>query len=700
MMRKIYFLLVTLFFLQSISAQFVILDEAPQNSQGVFNDLVVYDNDIIYIKSIDGNTYTPRVFLNYGVPNKPIEINSGQNQALRLKQQVSDFLLRQFYNGGYYENGTKIFGQQIPNGTVNTENVLELNKSRTLFLPNSFGLKSVDQAGNHTLVGRDTITNVANPYYTIKIVQENLVKSVKIPESFYANNGTFGGFFTHNNTVHFSGTLDGRNELYVDNGFGEANQITNLSSGTSGTGILYPLTTSNGIWFNGLNIISTGSGTQNKGRELCFTNGSTSLNEPPALGFGYIPYETGIINANSGYNGSTPVIFGEVNGNIIYYAQNTGMRKFYSHPGNLDLGMPSYVFTDNGSTSFAKLNNKLYIAYRINSFSSTSYKIYVVDGKPANTQVVDIPFATGISQLMVYNNAIYYVANKSLHKLNPTTLNVEILFEAPNGILQLTPYQNGFVFISGKKLMGWNIEARQAIYEPNSSKTNSKTQNNINYQLSYNSKNYDISLNSVSFTTADKLKIQLLEDNSSQKQFVIKNFTQKEGELNASIFYAINTFSDGNSHTSNISFTYNKAMFASITNFDASKLKVYKWQNNSSEEIPAVLNLTSQTLTVNTSFEDQTFIYFSYSDANLGVNENQLKEVTIYPNPASKTVNIKSINSEIQQIEIYNLQGKRVLKLINFKAKNQIDVSNLSKGMYILKAKSDGKMFSKKLIIK
>ena len=110
-MKKIYMLCIAIISLQYSYAQLVILDEAPDGVSGIFNDLVVYDNDIIYNKSIDGTTYSPRVFNNLGAPNTSIDINPGKNQALRLKQLVTDFHLQQNYNGGYYDTGNKIFGQ-------------------------------------------------------------------------------------------------------------------------------------------------------------------------------------------------------------------------------------------------------------------------------------------------------------------------------------------------------------------------------------------------------------------------------------------------------------------------------------------------------------------------------------------------------------------------------------------------------------
>ena len=52
----------------------------------------------------------------------------------------------------------------------------------------------------------------------------------------------------------------------------------------------------------------------------------------------------------------------------------------------------------------------------------------------------------------------------------------------------------------------------------------------------------------------------------------------------------------------------------------------------------------------------------------------------IYPNPATDVVNI-SAKQEIKNINIIDLSGKRVKSLI---PSNQINVSSLAKGTYIL----------------
>ena len=713
-MKKIYMLCIAIISLQYSYAQLVILDEAPDGVSGIFNDLVVYDNDIIYNKSIDGTTYSPRVFNNLGAPNTSIDINPGKNQALRLKQLVTDFHLQQNYNGGYYDTGNKIFGQGIPNQTIGSQTVYQLNKSRTLFVPNNFGLKSLDQAGNHTLVSRDTVfgpNGIQN--YSIKTVSSNLQKVINLSSDY--NDETYGGFFLYNNTLHFNASLADKFELYSDNGFGETVKITNLSIGTGGSSPQYSFPTASGIWFNGQYNIYNGNGSISYlGRELCYANGDVNLGsaETPAGSendgsTGYLAYETGIVSNNK-YNGSSPVIFGEVNNKIIYYAQNTSMRKLYAHPGNVDLNIPSYVFTDNGSTSFGTLNNKLYMIFRLNSFSSTPCKLYIIDGTTNGTQIIDLPeFVTGVSNFMIYRNFIYFVANSKLIKFNSTNQTFETLFQGNGTITQVTPYQNGFIFTQqestispyGRKLMGWNIEQRQLIHEPNNTSKSAKKLVTANYSLSYNNVNYNVLIDNVTMLTPDKIKIQFLDDTSSQKEFIIGNFPENTNEINSKYFYAVNTFTDGNNHISEISFGYNEAMFPEITNFDPFNLKLYLLQNGIAQEIPSILDTATKTLKINTNFEDESFVYLTYNHGSLSVKDNLPNHAfSIYPNPANSEISIKSdfLDNEIK-INIINILGESVIITKNTK---NVNINGLPSGMYFIQIEQNDQLYTQKFIKK
>ncbi|WP_452225199.1 T9SS type A sorting domain-containing protein [Lacinutrix chionoecetis] len=100
---------------------------------------------------------------------------------------------------------------------------------------------------------------------------------------------------------------------------------------------------------------------------------------------------------------------------------------------------------------------------------------------------------------------------------------------------------------------------------------------------------------------------------------------------------------------------------------------------------------------------DKAFNYSNeivVSDATLSVVENTIEGIKIYPNPASDILNIEMINAEnISTVEIFNILGEQVLKseLNN----NKINVSELSKGMYLVKIISEnGNEGIRKIIIK
>lgn len=79
-------------------------------------------------------------------------------------------------------------------------------------------------------------------------------------------------------------------------------------------------------------------------------------------------------------------------------------------------------------------------------------------------------------------------------------------------------------------------------------------------------------------------------------------------------------------------------------------------------------------------------------------NLNDLVDVNVFPNPTSEFINIQVDNQQIKNIKIFNLIGKEVFTA---ETNNQpINVSELSKGIYIVKVKTDKKIFSKKIVKK
>ena len=85
--------------------------------------------------------------------------------------------------------------------------------------------------------------------------------------------------------------------------------------------------------------------------------------------------------------------------------------------------------------------------------------------------------------------------------------------------------------------------------------------------------------------------------------------------------------------------------------------------------------------------------------STLGIAENQLVELSIYPNPAHDLVNINL--DQNAQMSIYSLKGAEVLSNISLRSGiNTINLSHLSSGVYFIKTTTDQATQTDKLIIR
>lgn len=87
------------------------------------------------------------------------------------------------------------------------------------------------------------------------------------------------------------------------------------------------------------------------------------------------------------------------------------------------------------------------------------------------------------------------------------------------------------------------------------------------------------------------------------------------------------------------------------------------------------------------------------NDVIINVEEDISKiDVTIFPNPVTNTF-IITANTVINEIEIWNTDGKNLLKTNNIQQNTQFDIKNYAPGMYIVKIKGiDGNITFSKLI--
>jgi len=78
-----------------------------------------------------------------------------------------------------------------------------------------------------------------------------------------------------------------------------------------------------------------------------------------------------------------------------------------------------------------------------------------------------------------------------------------------------------------------------------------------------------------------------------------------------------------------------------------------------------------------------------YRAATASVNNNDLLGFSMYPNPAVNRLNI-SAKETIQNADIFNVLGKKVMSLDINKTSESIDVSNLTSGIYLVKYNVNG----------
>jgi len=83
----------------------------------------------------------------------------------------------------------------------------------------------------------------------------------------------------------------------------------------------------------------------------------------------------------------------------------------------------------------------------------------------------------------------------------------------------------------------------------------------------------------------------------------------------------------------------------------------------------------------------------SWVTTNISTTNNS-KILSVFPNPANKNIKINSAYT-IENIQIFDFTGKNVLSTIN----TNIDITDLEKGIYIVKVKTNKNIISQKLII-
>jgi len=88
--------------------------------------------------------------------------------------------------------------------------------------------------------------------------------------------------------------------------------------------------------------------------------------------------------------------------------------------------------------------------------------------------------------------------------------------------------------------------------------------------------------------------------------------------------------------------------------------------------------------------------------ACVGINENAISAINIYPNPANNNININlsSIKQDKIVITLFDVTGKMVMnQQVNGGTITALDVTNLSTGIYYITVQTNDNLFKNKISI-
>ena len=83
----------------------------------------------------------------------------------------------------------------------------------------------------------------------------------------------------------------------------------------------------------------------------------------------------------------------------------------------------------------------------------------------------------------------------------------------------------------------------------------------------------------------------------------------------------------------------------------------------------------------------------------MGIEKKELtsNNILVFPNPAQDFINIETtLNTEIEKVIVTDISGKTILEQ-NQKT-NQVNIQNLSKGIYLLQILSEDKKWQSKFL--
>jgi hypothetical protein len=123
-------------------------------------------------------------------------------------------------------------------------------------------------------------------------------------------------------------------------------------------------------------------------------------------------------------------------------------------------------------------------------------------------------------------------------------------------------------------------------------------------------------------------------------------------------------------------------------------IKTAIWDIKDDITIGGLVDFANYQTSMNTDcIEDESKEEFVGTEEANGIKALQLVSLQVYPNPASQYIVLNNSGNQFKAYKIYAYTGQVVASGTITESKQSIDISNLTKGLYILEA-TDGQLIS------
>ncbi|MFC0777896.1 T9SS type A sorting domain-containing protein [Flavobacterium sp. HJSW_4] len=331
-------------------------------------------------------------------------------------------------------------------------------------------------------------------------------------------------------------------------------------------------------------------------------------------------------------------------------------------------------------------------------------KVWRSDGTSAGTFSItdeidgngsDSGGTSGLSQYIEHNGKLYFVSRYYLHETDGTFVNTKTIGEVWRAQINLVSHSSVieagnnlyFMFFSAdlNKLSIWKFDSVNSKVGEIYSKTSTHY---------FPPSNFTKTANSLLFSSANET------GGASLMSLNLVNFTETNlGELSNGIPKPF-MFIDMMDSSTFGKINDNQYYIASIDEKRFTKGYIFDSKLNSLQQISALDNVLNFVSFNNDFYYAKDNIFWKYgNNLSIPLRENK-SALTFYPNPSSDFINVKAENEEeVESFQIFDLNGRLIMGE-ELGLNDKIDISKLSQGAYLLKAKVNGALISKKIIKK